>query len=61
MGDPFICGDYGGKVKSLDRRSGQTDEGSRALHAGKGARDSPVCRNAGDELLVMQSERAAKT
>jgi translation initiation factor IF-2 len=60
IGDPFICGDYSGKVKSLlDDR-------------GKPAKEAPPSMpvkvlgftglpNAGDELLVMDSERSAKT
>src|SRR5215475_2734066 len=60
IGDPFICGDYSGKVKSL-----LDDRGKPVKQAG---RSTPVkvlgftgLPNAGDELLVMDSERSAKT
>ena len=60
VGEPFICGDYSGKVKSLI-----DDEGKPVKEAGPA---TPVkvlgftgLPNAGDELLVMESERAAKT
>ena len=59
VGDPFICGDYSGKVKSL-----LDDRGEPIKEAGP---STPVkvlgftgLPNAGDELLVMESERAAK-
>src|SRR3954467_6002153 len=59
VGDPFICGDYSGKVKSL-----MDDRGNRVKEAGP---PPPVkvlgftgLPNAGDELLVMESEREAK-
>jgi translation initiation factor IF-2 len=59
-GDPFICGDYGGKVKSL-----MDDRGKPLKEAGPG---TPVrvhgftgLPRAGDEFLVMESERSAKT
>jgi translation initiation factor IF-2 len=59
IGDPFICGDYNGKVKSL-----RDDRGQPVKEAGP---STPVkvlgftgLPNAGDEFLVMQSERAAK-
>ena len=59
-GDPFISGDYGGKVKSL-----MDDQGKPIKEAGP---STPVkvlgftgLPNAGDELLVMGSEREAKT
>jgi translation initiation factor IF-2 len=58
-GDPFICGDYSGKVKSL-----MDDRGALVKEAGPAM---PVkvlgftgLPNAGDELLVMSSEREAK-
>jgi translation initiation factor IF-2 len=58
-GDPFICGDYNGKVKSL-----LDDRGQPVKKAGP---STPVrvlgftgLPNAGDEFLVMESERAAK-
>ena len=60
IGDPFICGDYSGKVKSL-----LDDRGQSIKKAGP---STPVkvlgftgLPNAGDELLVMDSERSAKT
>ena len=60
IGDAFICGDYSGKVKSLI-----DDRGNSVKEAGP---SMPVkvlgfigLPNAGDELLVMDSEREAKT
>jgi translation initiation factor IF-2 len=59
IGDPFISGDYSGKVKSL-----LDDRGKTVKRAGP---STPVrvlgftgLPNAGDEFLVMESERAAK-
>ena len=59
IGDPFICGDYNGKVKSL-----LDDDGQPIKEAGP---STPVkvlgfsgLPNAGDEFLVMESEREAK-
>src|SRR5438132_2866881 len=59
IGDPFICGDYWGKVKSL-----MDDRGKPVKEAGP---STPVkvlgftgLPNAGDEFLVMDSEREAK-
>jgi translation initiation factor IF-2 len=59
IGDPFICGDYNGKVKSL-----LDDDGQPVKKAGP---STPVrvlgfsgLPNAGDEFLVMESEREAK-
>ena len=59
-GDAFICGDYSGKVKSL-----LDDRGKRVKEA---APSMPVkvlgftgLPNAGDELLVIDSERSTKT
>src|SRR5213594_2870906 len=59
VGDPFICGDYNGKVKSL-----LDDRGQPIKEAGP---STPVkvlgftgLPNAGDEFLVMESERAAR-
>ena len=59
IGDPFICGDYGGKVKSL-----MDDRGKPLKEAGP---STPVkvlgftgLPQAGDEFLVMESERSAK-
>ena len=58
-GDPFICGDFSGKVKSL-----LDDRGKPVKQAGP---STPVkvlgftgLPNAGDEFLVMESERATK-
>ncbi len=60
VGDAFISGDYGGKVKSL-----MNDRGEPIKEAGP---STPVkvlgftgLPNAGDEFLVMESERSAKT
>jgi translation initiation factor IF-2 len=60
VGEPFISGDYSGKVKSLI-----DDKGKSVKEAGPA---TPVrvlgftgLPNAGDELLVMESERTAKT
>ena len=60
VGEPFICGDYSGKVKSL-----VDDRGKPIKEAGPA---TPVkvlgftgLPNAGDEFLVMESERATKT
>jgi translation initiation factor IF-2 len=59
IGDPFICGDYSGKVKSL-----LDDRGKPVKQAGP---STPVrvlgftgLPNAGDEFLAMESERATK-
>jgi translation initiation factor IF-2 len=59
-GDPFICGDYSGKVKSLldDRGQAIKEAGSSTPVKVLGFTGLP---NAGDELLVMDSERSAKT
>src|SRR3989442_6495706 len=60
VGEPFICGDYSGKVKSLI-----DDRGKRVKEAGPSTPVKvlgfPGSPSAGDELLVMESERAAKT
>jgi translation initiation factor IF-2 len=60
IGDAFICGDYSGKVKSL-----LDDRGEPIKQAGP---STPVkvlgftgLPNAGDEFLVMESARSAKT
>jgi translation initiation factor IF-2 len=60
IGDAFICGDYSGKVKSLLDDSGEPIK--------KAGPSTPVkvlgftgLPNAGDEFLVMESERSAKT
>jgi translation initiation factor IF-2 len=58
VGDAFICGNYSGKVKSL------MDDAGKPL---KSAGPSTPCKvlgfsglpNAGDELVVVESERAA--
>ena len=59
-GDPFICGDYSGKVKSL-----LDDRGQPVKKAGPSTAVKVLgfigLPNAGDELLVMESERSAKT
>ena len=59
VGEPFICGDYGGKIKSL-----VDDHGQPIKSAGP---STPVkvlgftgLPNAGDEFLVMESEKSAK-
>ncbi len=60
IGDPFICGDYAGKVKSLMDDRGQSIEEAGPATPVKvlGFTGLP---NAGDEFLVMESERSAKT
>ena len=60
LGDPFICGEYGGKVKSLiDDRGKPLKEGGPSTPAKVlGFTGLP---QAGDEFLVMESERSAKT
>ncbi len=60
IGDPFICGDYSGKVKSLLDDSGKPVKEAAPSMPAKvlGFTGLP---NAGDELLVMDSERSAKT
>jgi translation initiation factor IF-2 len=60
IGDPFICGDYSGKVKSLLDDRGQSIKQAGPSTPAKvlGFTGLP---NAGDELLVMDSERSAKT
>ncbi len=59
-GDPFICGDYSGKVKSLldDRGQPIKEAGPSTAVKVLGFTGLP---NAGDELLVMESERSVKT
>src|SRR5437588_219823 len=59
VGDAFICGDYSGKVKSL------IDDRSQPVKAAGPSMPVKVLGftglpNAGDELLVMDSEREAK-
>ena len=60
VGDPFICGDYSGKVKSLidDRGKPLKEAGPSTPVKVLGFTGLP---NAGDEFLVMESERSAKT
>ncbi len=60
IGEAFICGDYWGKVKSLMDDQGQPVKEADLSMAVKvlGFTGLP---NAGDEFLVMESERAAKT
>jgi translation initiation factor IF-2 len=59
-GDPFICGDYAGKVKSLldDRGKPIKEAGPSTPAKVLGFSGLP---QAGDEFLVMESERSAKT
>ncbi len=59
-GDPFICGDYAGKVKSLidDRGKSIKEAGPSTPAVVLGFTGLP---QAGDEFLVMDSERSAKT
>jgi translation initiation factor IF-2 len=59
VGEPFICGDYWGKVKSLldDRGQPVKEAGPSIPVRVLGFSGLP---NAGDEFLVMESERAAK-
>ncbi len=58
-GDPFICGDYAGKVKSLidDRGKPIKEAGPSTPTKVLGFTGLP---QAGDEFLVMDSERSAK-
>lgn len=59
IGDPFICGNYSGKVKSL-----VDDRGKPVKQAGPSTPAKVLgftgLPNAGDEFLVMESERATK-
>jgi translation initiation factor IF-2 len=59
IGDPFICGNYSGKVKSLldDRAKPVKQAGPSTPVKVLGFTGLP---NAGDEFLVMESERATK-
>ena len=59
LGDPFICGDFGGKVKSLidDRGKPMKSAGPSTPVKVLGFTGLP---QAGDEFLVMDSERSAK-
>ena len=60
VGQPFICGNYWGKVKSLISDSGQNvkEAGPSTPVRVLGFTGLP---NAGDELLEMESERSART
>jgi translation initiation factor IF-2 len=60
IGDPFICGDFAGKVKSLidDRGKPLKEAGPSTPVKVLGFSGLP---QAGDEFLVMESERSAKT
>jgi translation initiation factor IF-2 len=60
IGDAFICGEYSGKVKSLldDRGKPVTEVPPSTPVKVLGFTGLP---NAGDELLVMDSERSTKT
>src|SRR6476469_1753013 len=59
IGDPFICGDFAGKVKSLidDRGKPVKEAGPSTPAKVLGFSGLP---QAGDEFLVMESERSAK-
>jgi translation initiation factor IF-2 len=59
IGDAFICGDYAGKVKSLmdDRGKAMKEAGPSTPVKVLGFSGLP---QAGDEFLVMESERSAK-
>jgi translation initiation factor IF-2 len=60
VGQPFICGNYWGKIKSLIGDTGQNvrEAGLATPIKVLGFTGLP---NAGDELLVMESERSART
>jgi translation initiation factor IF-2 len=60
VGQPFICGNYWGKIKSLISDTGQNvrEAGPATPIKVLGFTGLP---NAGDELLVMESERSART
>jgi translation initiation factor IF-2 len=60
VGQPFICGHYWGKVKSLIGDTGQNvrEAGPATPIKVLGFTGLP---NAGDELLVMESEKSART
>ena len=59
VGDSFICGDYWGKIKQLISDTGKPIKQARPATPVKvlGLSGLP---NAGDELVVMESERAAR-
>src|SRR6266403_6188111 len=60
VGQPFICGNYWGKIKSLIGDTGQNvrEAGPATPIKVLGFTGLP---NAGDELLVMESDRSART
>jgi translation initiation factor IF-2 len=60
VGAPFICGRYSGKVKGLLDDSGKPIKGAGPSTPVKVIGFSGL-PNAGDELVVMESERAAAT
>lgn len=59
VGDPFICGNYWGKVKQLINEDGEAFKAAGPAMPAKvlGLSGLP---NAGDELVVMESERSAR-
>jgi len=59
IGDPFICGNFDGKVKSLIDDMGKPMKSADPSTPVKVLGFSGL-PNAGDELVVMESERAAK-
>jgi translation initiation factor IF-2 len=59
VGDPFICGNYSGKVKLLIDDMGQNMKSAGPSVPAKVLGFSGL-PNAGDEFLVMESERSAK-
>jgi translation initiation factor IF-2 len=60
VGQPFICGNYWGKVKSLINDAGESVKAAGPATPVKvlGFTGLP---NAGDELTIMESERAVRT
>jgi len=59
VGDPFICGNYWGKVKQLINEDGEAFKAAGPAMPAKvlGLSGLP---NAGDELVVMENERSAR-
>jgi translation initiation factor IF-2 len=59
VGDPFICGNYWGKVKQLINEDGEAFKAAGPAIPAKvlGLSGLP---NAGDELVVMENERSAR-
>ena len=59
VGDPFICGNYWGKVKQLINEDGDAFKAAGPAMPAKvlGLSGLP---NAGDELVVMENERSAR-